>query len=229
MITPGADLKVYVATRPVDFRKGHDGLAALVQQMFGLDPFSGAAFVFRANARLNASNTNLRVPAAGPVHEQNRLIGVLIEIANNLSHHDVNQPLLGACVRGWCIPNPWQIMRKLQKQGAVDLGSFHRCGAQLLDPTLKLGNPLQCTIPARLELTGNVTFRRIHKLVSACGKRRFVACAFKLPFDGGDDLLSRALNLVGRQYRCFNSPIGDGLKDLQRDRTIDPHSADADT
>ena len=45
MITPGADLKVYVATRPVDFRKGHDGLAALVQQMFGLDPFSGAAFV----------------------------------------------------------------------------------------------------------------------------------------------------------------------------------------
>ena len=48
MIAPGADLKVYVATRPVDFRKGHDGLAALVQQMFGLDPFSGAAFVFRA-------------------------------------------------------------------------------------------------------------------------------------------------------------------------------------
>ena len=48
MIAPEADLKVYVATRPVDFRKGHDGLAALVQQMFGLDPFSGAAFVFRA-------------------------------------------------------------------------------------------------------------------------------------------------------------------------------------
>ena len=48
MIAPGADLKVYVATRPVDFRKGHDGLGALVQQMFGLDPFSGAAFVFRA-------------------------------------------------------------------------------------------------------------------------------------------------------------------------------------
>jgi transposase len=47
MIAPGADLKVYVATVPVDFRKGHDGLAALVQQMFGLDPFSGAAFVFR--------------------------------------------------------------------------------------------------------------------------------------------------------------------------------------
>ena len=36
MITPGADLKVYVATRPVDFRKGHDGLAALVQPAFAV-------------------------------------------------------------------------------------------------------------------------------------------------------------------------------------------------
>ena len=37
-----------MATRPVDFRKGHDGLAAVVQEMLGLDPFSGAAFVFRS-------------------------------------------------------------------------------------------------------------------------------------------------------------------------------------
>jgi transposase len=48
MITPGAQLKVYVATRPIDFRRGHDGLAAAVQEMIGLDPFSGAAFVFRS-------------------------------------------------------------------------------------------------------------------------------------------------------------------------------------
>ncbi|HEY9348813.1 MAG TPA: IS66 family insertion sequence element accessory protein TnpB [Inquilinus sp.] len=48
MIAAGADLKIYVAMRPVDFRRGHDGLAAVVQQTFGLDPFSGAAFVFRA-------------------------------------------------------------------------------------------------------------------------------------------------------------------------------------
>jgi len=76
--------------------------------------------------------------------------------------------------------------------------------------------------------SGNVTLRRIHKLVSACSKGRFVARDFRLPFDG-DDLSSQALDLVGRQYRCFNSPIGDSLKDLQRHRTIDPHSADADT
>jgi len=48
MITPGAELKVFVATRPVDFRKGHDSLAMAVQQMFGLDPFCGAVFVFRS-------------------------------------------------------------------------------------------------------------------------------------------------------------------------------------
>jgi len=45
MIPAGA--KVYVATRPVDFRKGPDGLAALVRD-FGADPFSGALYVFRA-------------------------------------------------------------------------------------------------------------------------------------------------------------------------------------
>lgn len=48
MIAPDAHLKVYVATRPVDFRKGHDGLAAAVQEMIGEDPFSGAVFVFRS-------------------------------------------------------------------------------------------------------------------------------------------------------------------------------------
>lgn len=48
MIAPGVDLKIYVATRPVDFRRGLDGLAAAVQEMHGLDPYSGAAFVFRA-------------------------------------------------------------------------------------------------------------------------------------------------------------------------------------
>lgn len=48
MIAPDGRLRVYVATRPVDFRKGHDGLAAVVQDRLGLDPFSGAAFVFRS-------------------------------------------------------------------------------------------------------------------------------------------------------------------------------------
>lgn len=45
MIPVGA--KVILATRPVDFRKGPDGLAALVRDA-GADPFSGALYVFRA-------------------------------------------------------------------------------------------------------------------------------------------------------------------------------------
>jgi transposase len=48
MFGQGGPVKVYVATRPVDFRKGIDGLALAVQEMFGLDPFCGAVFVFRA-------------------------------------------------------------------------------------------------------------------------------------------------------------------------------------
>ena len=48
MFGQGGPVKVYVATRPVDFRKGIDGLALAVQEMLGLDPFCGAVFVFRA-------------------------------------------------------------------------------------------------------------------------------------------------------------------------------------
>ncbi len=40
--------RVLIATRPVDFRKGADSLAALVQTELGLQPFSGVVFVFRA-------------------------------------------------------------------------------------------------------------------------------------------------------------------------------------
>jgi transposase len=37
-----------VATRPVDFRKGPDALAALVSADYGGDPYSGVTYVFRA-------------------------------------------------------------------------------------------------------------------------------------------------------------------------------------
>jgi transposase len=37
-----------VATKPVDFRKGAEGLAALVRETMTADPFSGAVYVFRA-------------------------------------------------------------------------------------------------------------------------------------------------------------------------------------
>ena len=39
MIAVPAGMQVLVATRPVDFRKGADGLAALVREALGRDPF----------------------------------------------------------------------------------------------------------------------------------------------------------------------------------------------
>jgi transposase len=45
---PSGAVRVLVATRPVDFRKGMDGLAALVRESLGSDPYSGVIYVFRA-------------------------------------------------------------------------------------------------------------------------------------------------------------------------------------
>ena len=48
MIVPRGGVRVLVASRPVDFRKGMDGLAALAKETLAQDPFSGTILVFRA-------------------------------------------------------------------------------------------------------------------------------------------------------------------------------------
>ena len=48
MLTVPPGLKIVVASAPVDFRKGLDGLVALVQQQLSCDPFTGDLFVFRS-------------------------------------------------------------------------------------------------------------------------------------------------------------------------------------
>jgi transposase len=45
-VAPGA--RVLVATKPVDFRRGADGLAALVREQLQHDPYSGTIFIFRS-------------------------------------------------------------------------------------------------------------------------------------------------------------------------------------
>ena len=47
MIGPTGAVRVMVATKPVDFREGAEGLAALVREEMKADPFSGALYVFR--------------------------------------------------------------------------------------------------------------------------------------------------------------------------------------
>jgi transposase len=48
-ITP--QMRILVATEPVDFRKGIDGLAALCRQALATDPLRGALFVFCSRRR----------------------------------------------------------------------------------------------------------------------------------------------------------------------------------
>jgi transposase len=48
--------RIFLATAPVDFRKGIDGLAAVCRQVLGDNPLEGAVYVFR-----NRSATALKL------------------------------------------------------------------------------------------------------------------------------------------------------------------------
>ena len=45
---PPSGVRVLIATRPVDFRRGADSLAVMVQSVLRQDPFGGTVFVFRS-------------------------------------------------------------------------------------------------------------------------------------------------------------------------------------
>lgn len=47
----GEGLKVYLHREAIDFRVGLNGLAILVEQALGLDPFAEALYVFRNRRR----------------------------------------------------------------------------------------------------------------------------------------------------------------------------------
>jgi transposase len=51
-------MKILLACRPVDFRKGIDSLVALCRQEFDSDPFTGAIYIFR-----NRRGTALKILA----------------------------------------------------------------------------------------------------------------------------------------------------------------------
>lgn len=46
MLTLPPSVRVYLATEPVDLRRGHDGLCALVRSKYEVDPYSGHLFAF---------------------------------------------------------------------------------------------------------------------------------------------------------------------------------------
>jgi transposase len=51
MISIGAQRRVFVSTRPVDFRKGVHGLVALVAEDLKCNPYCGDVYVFRAKRK----------------------------------------------------------------------------------------------------------------------------------------------------------------------------------
>jgi len=51
MLSIDTRTRVYIAREPVDFRKQIDGLALIVQETLGLDPFSSHLFVFTNRTR----------------------------------------------------------------------------------------------------------------------------------------------------------------------------------
>ncbi len=42
---------IYMASRPVDLRKGIDGLASIVQSLFQMDPYEHSLFIFTNGSR----------------------------------------------------------------------------------------------------------------------------------------------------------------------------------
>jgi transposase len=51
MIGLRSDLKVLVAARPIDFRRGVHGLVAMVADALSADPYCGDVFVFRSKRK----------------------------------------------------------------------------------------------------------------------------------------------------------------------------------
>jgi transposase len=77
MISPPAGVRIMVASHPVDFRSGLDGLAAMVQRALHENPFAGDIFVFRAKRADRGEDPVLgrhravpvpQTPGAGPLH-----------------------------------------------------------------------------------------------------------------------------------------------------------------
>ncbi|MFQ5382149.1 MAG: IS66 family insertion sequence element accessory protein TnpB [Dehalococcoidia bacterium] len=51
MLSLPSSIRIFLAREPVDFRKAHDGLCAIVRQQFREDPFDGNLFVFFNRAK----------------------------------------------------------------------------------------------------------------------------------------------------------------------------------
>lgn len=99
MMVPLSSFRIYLAARPVDFRKGMDGLAAHVANHFDLDRFCGAIYVFRSRS---ADRLKLLVwDGTGLVLVMKRMQGArfIITQASGRAGHADQGPVRGAVQR----------------------------------------------------------------------------------------------------------------------------------
>jgi hypothetical protein len=147
MFGQGGPVKVFVATRPVDFRKGIDGLALAVQEMFWLDPFCGAVFVFRSK---RADRIKLLVwDQTGMV-----LVGRQICLAAGAGRGDADVPR----------PDGGLVRRSGRDPGAVP-GAGHTAPQIRLPPVFKGRGSGACARACRARWIAHGT---VHLLDSSC-------------------------------------------------------------
>ncbi|UXT82589.1 IS66 family insertion sequence element accessory protein TnpB [Agrobacterium tumefaciens] len=60
-----AGVKVFLASHPIDFRKGPDSLLSLVRDA-GSDPFNGSLYVFRAKRADRVASSTSSTPQTAP-------------------------------------------------------------------------------------------------------------------------------------------------------------------
>jgi len=65
---PSHNARVIVATRTVDFRKGHDGFAALTQSVLKEDTFTGAVLSSRPDEAIAGRHPKSRIDELLPWH-----------------------------------------------------------------------------------------------------------------------------------------------------------------
>src|SRR5215471_1118191 len=97
MIAIPSGVRVLMATQPVDFRKGGEGLAALVREALGEDPFSGTIFVFRCK---RADRVKILAwDGSGLVLFWKRLEQGAFRWATDLRWHDALERFAACCAR----------------------------------------------------------------------------------------------------------------------------------
>ena len=80
MLTLPPSVHIYLATEPIDLRRGHDGLFAIVRNQWRMDPFAGHlyAFVGRRGNRVKIRLPRIREGATSITLDATQL-GMLLD------------------------------------------------------------------------------------------------------------------------------------------------------